>query len=45
MMPKLWWHHDISVALYDVASEKLQADFLPYERRYWTAWVKKTGAG
>ena len=44
MVPKLWWHHYISVELYDVASEKLQEDFVPHESRYWTAWVKKTAA-
>ncbi len=45
MVPKLWWYHYITTDLYDVASDKLQADFVPHESRYWTAWVKKAAPG
>ncbi len=41
MVPKLWWQHYLTTQLFDVASAKLQASFVPHESHYWTAWVKK----
>ncbi len=41
MVPKLWWQHYLTTELSDIASATLQANFVPHESPYWTAWVKK----